>query len=369
VINTDGKLLFSDSNWKEITPYAYRRAFVLDKQGRWKMINTQGVQVGDSTFQDLMNKPESSVFVTRFFTDGMAWVKLSSGWVKIDTSGKILTKPMVFEGIADSRLSRVRDLIVFGRDENIKSGEDTSLLGFWNSKTNVFVNPVYEYFRWPNHPTDLMYAEKDGNSLYMNAEGKVVWQGNEQSDTLMYNLNTAIMNPAYFYVCNPVSDNYTVKDTRPIVDTLSIPVTFPANAITVMVKPEINDTMYGNMHAYAVFVGNTTNQKMGCYLDQCRLKMNVQALNPTGEWQDVEYFPKKEFIGESHSYNLGELPANTFWTFKTPVYEGAIKTKLRIALAYIDQTDSSYNTYGKPEITIYSNEYEGSVNPGQFWNK
>ena len=97
-----------------------------------------------------------------------------------------------------------------------------------------------------------------------------------------------------------------------------------------------------------------------------RLHMKVQALNSKGEWKDIEYLPRS-WCG--NSYHTLTLEPNNFWTFLTPIYEGDFKTKLRIELKHIDSEDKSEKSWKKKEITIYSNEYEGSINPGQFWRK
>jgi len=36
---------------------------------------------------------------------------------------------------------------------------------------------------------------------------------------------------------------------------------------------------------------------------------------------------------------------------------------------YIDPGDHSKRRRGRKEVTVYSNEYSGSVNPAQFWRK
>jgi hypothetical protein len=43
-----------------------------------------------------------------------------------------------------------------------------------------------------------------------------------------------------------------------------------------------------------------------------------------------------------------------------PKYHGVIKTKLRAKLLYKNQ--------GKEKI-IYSNEFDGNINPAQFWHQ
>ena len=53
----------------------------------------------------------------------------------------------------------------------------------------------------------------------------------------------------------------------------------------------------------------------------------------------------------------------TYWKFVIPKFEGEIPTKLRIELQYIDAL------HPKEDKVIYSNIIDGTINPGQLWNK
>jgi hypothetical protein len=70
-----------------------------------------------------------------------------------------------------------------------------------------------------------------------------------------------------------------------------------------------------------------------------------------------------------NSYHTLTLEPNYYWKFVTPVYDGDVKTKLRIQLTYIDPADKSPYSRNRKEITLYSNEYDGSINPAQFWRE
>lgn len=367
IINTDGVILFSDTNWKEITPYRYNRAFVQDKSEKWKLINTKGKQVCDSIFKNILYKtyrgnPDD------IFTNGKAWVKLSSGWVAIDTTGRILTQPKVFTGIHDSRLSRVSDMIFIEEDISVESDKYSFRYGFWNSKTNTSIIPTYHDIDMNSFNNDLIYAMKDGITYYINSNGEVIWQGTENKTTTLANLNIDFMNRGYFYAYSKPnnkdlggfggSDNFPKK--------ISKSVTFTKKELSVVVHPELKDTIYGDNNAITVYIGNTTGGKINFNAQDSRLSMKVQALNSNGEWKDIEYLPSS-WCG--NSYHTLTLDSKHYWTFLTPIYEGEFKTKLRIELKYIDPTDKSEKRWDKNEITVYSNEYEGSINPGQFWNK
>ena len=100
--------------------------------------------------------------------------------------------------------------------------------------------------------------------------------------------------------------------------------------------------------------------------------MKTQALDPKGVWRDIEYLPNS-WCG--NSYHQVVLPENHYWTFVTPVYEGCYYTKLRIELSSIDPSkhkgSKARREFGtiKEELVLYSNEFEGSINPAQFWRR
>ncbi|HET6224969.1 MAG TPA: hypothetical protein VFF27_01730, partial [Bacteroidia bacterium] len=95
------------------------------------------------------------------------------------------------------------------------------------------------------------------------------------------------------------------------------------------------------------------------------LNMVVQAMNTAGEWKDIEYLPSN-----GANYHMLTLKSNEYWSFATPKYEGGIKTKLRVKLTYFDPSeDPQKSRWDRKQLVIYSNEYTGSINPGQFWRK
>jgi hypothetical protein len=74
-----------------------------------------------------------------------------------------------------------------------------------------------------------------------------------------------------------------------------------------------------------------------------------------GKWKPVEYLPSSWCGNSYHSVFLGP---NEFWEFAAAKLNGTIKTKLRFRL----QMSSDKQKAGH----IYSNEFDGSINPKQF---
>jgi len=88
--------------------------------------------------------------------------------------------------------------------------------------------------------------------------------------------------------------------------------------------------------------------------DSCdsRIPIVQEARDGSGKWRAIEDLPKS-WCGNSY-YGV-TLPAKQFWEFTAPAYTGTFKTKLRFVL--------------QGEKPIYSNAFDGSVNPGQFTEK
>lgn len=100
-----------------------------------------------------------------------------------------------------------------------------------------------------------------------------------------------------------------------------------------------------------VLLVNNTEVPQRIPTQDYRLYMTQEALDRDGEWKPIESF---QMATCGNSYFNVRLNPMTYWTFTAPRYQGAIKTKLRFRLALGD------------ERTIYSREFKGSVNEGQF---
>lgn len=366
VISTNGEILFSDTNWVYITPFTYNRAFVQDKSKVWKMINTAGKQVGDSTFENILYQ---SYFgnPSTLFTDGFAWVKFKNGWTKVDTTGKILSEPKTFSGINDRQLSRIGDIIFMEQDISVENEYFPFSLGFWNTKTDATLIPTYNYIDKNSFGDPLIYAMKDGLWYYINSDGNVIWKETE-SETTLSNLNIDFMNRAYFYAHSTPNNSdiggFGGSDNAP--KQISDNKQFQSKHLSVEVHPELKDTIFESYNGLTVYVANNKRRNINFNAQDSRLYMHVQALNSKGKWEDIEYLPSS-WCG--NSYHTLTLESKHYWQFLTPNYDGEFETKLRIVLKFKAPTNLLTNRKGKKEITIYSNEYDGSINPGQFWNK
>ena len=97
---------------------------------------------------------------------------------------------------------------------------------------------------------------------------------------------------------------------------------------------------------------NRTKREAEFPASDSRISILQEAQDSKGRWKPIEYLPSS-WCG--NSYHRVFLPAGHYWEFAAPVYSGTMKTKLRFVLL------------GKHPL--YSNEFEGSVNRGQFTQK
>lgn len=229
---------------------------------------------------------------------------------------------------------------------------------------------------------------------YINPKGEVIWQESEMGNRFqsLTDLNIDFINETNYRV-------FSANDSRKriyrsfvsgCISETHRSFNSKSNSLNLEVHTEIKDTFTVDTfrlakNGSAVYVTNTTNDSLEFYSQGTYLNMLVQALNQRGEWKNIEQLPTGNCIDNSRILTLAP---NHFWKFATPKYEGDFKTKLRIAIKYIDPTDTTDDLRGidkdmngdtikilsifsidkkRNEITIYSNEYEGSVNPSQFW--
>lgn len=99
---------------------------------------------------------------------------------------------------------------------------------------------------------------------------------------------------------------------------------------------------------------NGTDAEVGFAASDSRLSIIQEAKDSDGNWKAIEFLPSS-WCG--NSYHRVFLPAKHYWEFSAPLYTGKMRTKLRFALPISDT------------VTIYSNEFEGSVNSGQFGSR
>lgn len=361
VINTSGQILFSDTNWKKITPFTSNRAFVQYKNDKWKLIDRNGKQVCDSTFDKILYDTYRGNS-ENLFTNGIAYVKLSKGWVAIDTTGKFVSQPKTFSEIDYDHLYRVGNVIFFEEDISVENPRYSYRYGFWNSENNAIVNPTYHDLDMNGFDNDVIYAMKDGRKYYITNTGQVIWKEGK-SGTKNTFLNIDFMNRGYYYASSKYKKELAGFGGWGGSDNQSKPITSETNKFPKQLQIFVDQNKKSKWEGYKgmkLYVANASTDTLFFDAQDSRLYLKIQAQNRNGEWKDIEYLPSS-WCG--NSYHTLFLAPKESWEFTTPIYHGEFKTKFRAQLLYKKTKDQE-----KDDI-IYSNEFEGYINPGQFWNK
>lgn len=141
------------------------------------------------------------------------------------------------------------------------------------------------------------------------------------------------------------ADNNSPKQTTIEINDISSPDKFQVIAQTDSITEFEKD-----ISGFRVFVINRTNSIMGLSAQDSRIYLKRQVFY-NNKWQDVEYLPSS-WCG--NSYHSVYIESNEYWDFKAPCLKGKIEARFRFEL------------YVNDNLTIYSNEFQGSFNKRQL---
>ncbi len=124
------------------------------------------------------------------------------------------------------------------------------------------------------------------------------------------------------------------------------------NEVYLLAFPDEEQPFSGGYKGMRVVLVNVTDKQQAFNASNSRLYIIQEAKDENGEWKPIEYLPSS-WCG--NSYHSVVLQPKQYWEFTAPRYAGKMPTTVRFAL-----------TGTGP---IYSNEFEGSINPQQFSEK
>lgn len=359
-INTNGEVILSNTDWDELTPFTYNRAFAKTTEGSWVLVNTEGKLVSPQGFKNILYKKyrDEPEFL---FQNGNAFVKTENGWGAIDTNGRFVIEPTDFDYIEFDDLIRRGNIVFFEEDISIKSKNYSYRYGFWNTENNKIIKLRFHDININGFNNDLIYAMKDAKYSYINQYGKEIWKEPKSTNS---KLNIDFMNRGYYYASSNTLKNSTLFSGWGKSDNSSKQIkpnmNFISNTLQVIIDSKQKTKWSKQYDANKLFIANTSSDTMYFASQDSRILLKIQAQNSKGEWKDIEYLPNS-WCG--NSYHTIFLAPNEFWEFSTPIYQGEFKTKIRAELIYM-------KTYNQEDgNVIYSNEIDAYINPGQFWYK
>ncbi|TRW24372.1 WG repeat-containing protein [Flavobacterium zepuense] len=335
-IDLKGNVVFNDTLFPYCHEFSNKRAFIKKKSGNYMMIDTNFKIVGDSIYDDVLDKK---------FKSDYAIVKVNDYWGVIDTMGYFKVKPQ-FDEIDDVGII---DNYLFYRTYN-----DTEYYyGIATIKDEIILKPIMQDFDRSGFHDGLLKAIVNNRLTYIDTQGNIIWQ--QKLSKQPKPLNIDYMMNGYFWAYQTdkrkdyngwaESENFPKKVNKE---------TFPKNKLSLIIDTTKKALFADEYYGCKIYIANTTKGNKIFNAQDSRLDMKLQALDSTGNWKDIEYL-RSSWCG--NSYHTITLKQNEYWEFTMPLYEGAIKTKIRAKLDYLE---------GKNTVTLYSNTIDASVNPAQF---
>jgi hypothetical protein len=362
LINSNGEIVASNSKWDKITPFKNNRAFVQDTLKNWYLIDKQGRIINQEPYKHIIDEI-STGNPEYLFQNGIEFVKTETGWGAIDTNGKFVLEPKVLDFDYRS-LNRRGAIIFFSKDISTERSNYSYHYGFWNTHTTEIVNAQFHDINFSEFTEDLIYVVQDDRMGYINHEGKYIWREEKKQEQKHRALNIDFMNRGYFYASSPYKKELdgaggwggSSNGFKKILHSED----FLKNTLSILVRTNDTATYKQTYEGIKLYLANTSKKTFYFDAQDSRLYLKIQAQDKYGNWKDVEHTPGS-WCG--NSYHSLFLPKNNYWEFIIPVYEGEFKTRLRAKLYYKKNKDQ------KEDDILYSNEFNGSINPGQFWRK
>ena len=180
----------------------------------------------------------------------------------------------------------------------------------------------------------------------------------KQAHKSLEDLNVNFMMRGYFYAGSKIEDKQAPGGFGP---SENFPKALDPNMgvrkdeISLIAMPEEATVFAEKYKGMKVLLANATNQQVGFPASDSRLYIVQEAVDKTGKWRPIEYLPSS-WCGNSHHTVI--LGPNEYWEFAAARYTGKFRTRLRFRL---DRPEA-----GTKKPAIYSNEFQGSVNPNQF---
>ncbi len=353
-INAKGEIAINDPSFISVEDFSDNRAFVECASFKHCIINTKGGKISDKIFDGSFGN---------HFKNGLAFVQVGEKWGLIDTNANYIFKPQ-FDGIKGNKL--IDNYFFYSKRNPDGKNSYYELIGIANKDGHIITEPTMQSIDENGYKHGLLACFIDNKLTYINKQGKTVWQ-DTASTTYELDYDIDFMKRGYFKAYSLPSTTRSNGEfvSRNIPEKIIEKKNFQQNTLSVSVDVTHKDSSSSNPNFLNVYIINNTKDKVNFNAQDSRLYMKVQALNPHGEWKDIEYLPSS-WCG--NSYHIITLEPQYYWSFHTPKYTGDFHTKLRIELKCVNPNDKSDISI-KKELTIYSNEYECSINLAQFWRK
>jgi len=361
-INMEGKIIFNDPRIRMVKSYSENRAFVGLEYTKNFLIDQHGKRVGNEYYQDVKDEG---------FQNGIALVKVNDKWGIINNKAHWIKAP-VYSDL--KRISHDSKYLAFALEDKMEDQYTREKWGIMKKKNGKIIRDTFAgYICCFVDSGNYFICQIDSmtNYLHENLESFYPQNWIDESPDLtklsFLNLDSKGRASCYAYSLpdRKKSGGWAKSKNipKPIENSFA---DCTKNNLCLHVDEVCTDTIQQMIWGRRLYLQNYSSDSIQFSAQDSRLYISLQALNTEKLWVDVEYFPSS-FCG--NSYHTVWLNSGYYWSFHVPCYEGDIKTKMRYRVQYLNPKDQSRSYWEKEVFEIFSNEFDGSVNPGQFWKK
>ncbi len=289
------------------------------------------------------------------YNSGHYIVPTDSGEVLVDTTGKIIHR-----AIHRNVLGFLPHNQYFFESERF--GDNTKIYSLYSGST-ISLPEEWRVSHYSN--SDALMIISKGDALYLAYNGDTIYHF---KDTAKY---IPIRNTTY-----QRSAQYLLLDTSTIPNVLN---TYgntsgayrpDTNDTRLTVFSDSKDTIHYNVQQDTQLrtINNGTSDSMRVYNNSICL----QALDTRHQWRDIELLGLESTECPLH-YDDDDfflLPPHTAVRMAGIFYTGSYKTKLRLRCNVTIWHSSKHNSKrSENEKLVFSNEFEGCINPAQLWRQ
>ncbi len=373
-IDTKGKIMLKDTSVDSANDFQNGLAFIHLKNGDYQLIDTNMLKVAPHLF----------LFEATFGKNGQFAAVMLEGdriYSLIDQNGEVRLRSPVSRTTGEHVIGDHH--IVFGVEQKLKPGEEwpSTRYGVYDTTGKVIIKAWCSRIAEEGFQYGVLATIMEGRLTYFNEKGEIIWQQSELR--VAEDINIDHMNRGYFYAGSKVDEldlgGFGRSDNQP--KKIKPRMGFSRKSLSIWIDTSNLVQTPGMYNTYKLYVVNKSGKKAKFPAQDSRLELSIQALDAHGQWRDIDFLPRSDCGNSYHTLTLGH---NEYWGFKVFRYNGVFNTKIRAALSYyelksvkgsktlnLDEVLPGYKVKVRKRepkmLEIYSNTFQASINPAQFW--
>lgn len=350
-VSSRAKVTELSSEWTFISPLQNKRCIGQHTDGGLYLLDEDGEVVNKNMFSDFRLQ---QFHHTQLLSNGTDIARTSDGWALIDEDGNtLLTCPS--EDIDQLRnYIPERGMAIFTHPENNRH------FLIWVLESNQ-VFGVYDHISLA-YSNEFIMVQNEHYMEYISRDGKRI---SHPKSMISGPMNIDAKMDAVVHVSSPPLKGLNALGGWASSQNTFTPFTAPSPSSgnhVLISDPEFNEGYPYSTSRLVEFI-NLSSDTIIASAQDSRLNSVIEAKNEDGEWVSIQTY-RSSWCG--NSYHHVYLPPGNEWTWRIPEFEGGLKTELRVAIYNVMTWENG--EYSEP-FNLYSEPYEGSINPAQLWRE